>query len=136
MLPSKLQAIHSTPRVTKHMIPAQKENRHSLPSTLEMAPSEPLYKRLPYADEDGKPLTDFMMIIPKLRTRPQHLIQETISKIEQVLERYSNVVVFADLNLKLNVLCVIVRPTPGLCWNLPAEINNEIPEALLVAQQA
>ena len=118
------------------MIPAKRDNRHSLPSTLEMAPSEPLYKRLPCEDEDGKPLSDFMMIIPKLRNRPQHLIQETIGKIEQVLDRYSNVVVFADLNLKLNLLCVIVRPTPGLCWNLPAEINNEIPEALLMAQPA
>jgi len=124
------------PRVTDTMIPAEKENRHSLPCSLEIAPSEPLYKRLPYADENGKPLTDFMMIIPKLRSRPQHLIQETIGKIERVLERYSHVVVFADLNLKLNVLCVSVRPTPGLCWNLPAEINNEIPEALLVAQPA
>lgn len=116
------------------MIPAEKENRHRLPRTLEMGPAEPLYKRLPREDEHGKPLTDFMMIIPKLRTRPQHLVHETIHKIEQVLERYSHIVVFADLNLKLNVLWVIVRPGPGNCWNLPMEINNEVPEALLVAQ--
>ena len=116
------------------MIPAEKENRHRLPCTLETGPAEPLYKRLPREDEHGKPLTDFMMIIPKLRTRPQHLVQETILKIEQVLERYSHIVVFADLNLKLNVLWVIVRPGQGNCWNLPMEINSEVPEALLVAQ--
>ncbi len=118
------------------MIPAEKEIRHRLPRTLEAGPAEPLYKRLPREDEHGKPLTDFMMIIPKLRTQPQHLVMETIHKIEQVLERYSNIVVFADLNLKLNVLWVIVRPGPGNCWNLPMAINNEVPEALLVAQAA
>ena len=118
------------------MIPAEKENHHSLPRTLEVGPAEPLYKRLPRKDEHGKPLTDFMMIIPKLRTRPQHMVQETIDKIEHVLERYSSIVVFADLNLKLNVLWVIIRPEPGSCWNLPMEINNEVPEALLVAHPA
>jgi len=118
------------------MIPAEKENRHSLPRTLEIGPAEPLYKRLPREDEHGKPLTDFMMIIPRLRTQPQHLIQETIHKIERVLERHSSIVVFADLNLKLNVLWVNVRPGPGNCWNLPMEINSEVPEALLVAQPA
>jgi len=91
------------------MIPAKKENRQSLSRTLEIAPAEPLYKRLPREDEHGKPLADFMMIIPKLRTQPQHLIQETIRKIERVLERHSSIVVFADLNLKLNVLWVNVR---------------------------
>ena len=88
------------------MLPVKKENRHSLANSLDLVPAEPLYKRAPREDEYGKPLSDFMMIIPKLRTRPQHLVQETISKIEQVLERYSNIVVFADLNLKLNVLWV------------------------------
>jgi len=118
------------------MIPAEKENQHSLPRMLEVGPAEPLYKRLPRKDEHGKPLTDFMMIIPKLRTWPQHMVQETIEKIEQVLESYSSIVVFADLNLKLNVLWVIVRPEPGSCWNLPMAINNEVPEALLVAHPA
>jgi len=118
------------------MIPAEKENRRRLPCTLQMGPAEPLYKRLPREDEHGKPVVDFMMIIPKLRTQPQHLVQDTIQKIERVLERYSSMVVFADLNLKLNVLWVIVRPGAGSCWNLPMAISNEIPEALLVAQLA
>lgn len=106
---------------------------HSLPSTLDYAPAAPLYKRAPREDEHGKPLTDFMMIIPKLRTRPQPFIQETISKIESVLGRYANAVVFADLNLKLNVLWVIVRPEHGICLDIPSAINSEVPEALLVA---
>ena len=118
------------------MIPTGKENRNSLPCMLQTGPAEPLYKRLPHEDEDGRPLTNFMMIIPRLRCQPQHIVQQTIHKIEKVLDRHSNIVVFADLNLKLNVLWVIVRPVPGSCWNLPMAINNEVPEALLVAQPA
>lgn len=118
------------------MLPAQKRGPHNLPSSLELLPADPLYKRAPREDEEGKPLSDFMMIIPRLRTRPQHLIQETVRRIEQVLARHAGDVVFADLNLKLNVLWVIVRPIPGICWNLPVEINDAVPDALLVAQPA
>jgi len=107
-----------------------------LPTAPELLPSAPLYKRAPREDEHGKPLSDFMMIIPRLRTRPQHLIQDTVRKIESVLERHANTVVFADLNLRINVLWVIVRPQPGICWNLPVEINEAVPDALLVAQPA
>ena len=123
----------SPKQVTTHMMPTRKGISHSLPSSPDLVPATPLYRRAPREDENGKPLSDFMMIIPKLRTRPQPLLQETITKIEDVLARYATSVVFADLNLKLNVLWVIVRPERGICWDLPCAINNEVPEALLVA---
>jgi hypothetical protein len=116
------------------MLPANKNNPHNLQASMTMLPATPLYKRAPREDEQGNPLTDFMMIIPKLRNRPQPLIKETIRKIETVLNRYTRDVVFVDLNLKLNVLWVIVRPQDGICWNLPMEINRAVPEARLVAQ--
>ena len=118
------------------MLAVQKGRRHTLPAAPEMLPGEPVYKRPPPSRRHGKPLSDFIMIIPKLRTRPQHLIQDTIGKIESLLERHAKLVVFADLNLKLNVLWVIVRPHPGVCCNLPVEINEAVPDALLVAQPA
>lgn len=95
--------------------------------------SVPLYKRAPNTDEQGKPLSDFMMIIPQLRHRPQAQIQERIEKIHRVLERFSHIVVFADLNLKINVLWVIVRQSPGACVLIPAALSAAIPEALLVS---
>lgn len=107
-----------------------------LPGSADLAPALPLYKRAPREDENGKPLSDFMMIIPKLHNRPEHFIEETVAKIERVLRRYTHAVVFADLNLKLNVLWVIVRPETRVGWRLPAAINNAVPEALLVAQPA
>jgi hypothetical protein len=43
--------------------------------------------------------------------------------------------VFADMNLRLNVLWVTVRPIPGICLELPAALKTRVPEAMLVAQR-
>ncbi len=77
-----------------------------------------------------------MMFIPKLRLKPRYLLDETISAIEQALSLYERHVVFADLNLNMNVLWVTVRPVPGICLvELPAAIRARVPEALLVAHK-
>ena len=113
-----------------------KESKSQLQPAMMLEPALPLYRRAPREDENGRPLSDFMMIIPRLRERPEHVIRDTVARIERVLRRHDNDVVFADLNLKLNVLWVIVRPRARLCWRLPLAINNAVPEALLVAQPA
>ena len=117
------------------MLPTRKATQNKLPASLDLLPTAPLYKRAPRKDENGNALSDFMMIIPKLRHKPETLIRETIRRIERVLADHANEVVFADLNLKLNVLWVVVKPLPGICWNLPVEINDAVPEALLVAHR-
>ena len=113
-----------------------KNNTRQLRPSLLYVPAEPLYKRVPSTDENGRPLSDFMMILPTLRGKSQRFIQEKIQIIETILDDYARHVVFADLNLKLNVLWVIVRPTPGICWELPMKIHHRVPEALLVGQPA
>ncbi len=116
------------------MLPELKKPDGKLVVGIPIDPSEPLWKRVPQQDEDGRALMDFMMILPSLRYKSQRFIKETIGKIEAVLASYSDVVVFADLNLKLNVLCVIVKPMGANCWELAGAINEQVPEALLVAQ--
>ncbi len=118
------------------MTSLQKTKQPGFPLSAEILPSAPLYKRAPREDEQGRPLSDFMMIIPKLRNQSEQHVEETVKKIERVLNRFTHAVVFADLNLKLNVLWVIVRPEARVSWRLPAAINNAVPEALLVAQPA
>jgi hypothetical protein len=103
--------------------------RTSLCST---QPAEPLWQRAPTRDENGKPLSDFMMLIPKLSAKPKHYLQNTLDQLQKVFSQYEHAVVFADLNLKLNVLWVSVRPIPGICLELPAAIKVQVPEALLV----
>ncbi len=104
-------------------------------SVYSLSPAEPLWKRAPIRDSHGRLLSDFMMLIPKLSKQPESIQKQKIAALELVFHHYGKAIVFADLNLKLNVLWVTVRPIPGICLELPAAIKHYVPEALLVAQQ-
>ncbi|MCR4300585.1 MAG: hypothetical protein NUV51_03170 [Sulfuricaulis sp.] len=95
--------------------------------------AEPLRKRVPALDEHGKPLSDFMVLIPGLIKKPQHLIQTTIERIQIVFANFTHVVVFADLNLKLSLLWVSVKPVPGVHFQISEALRAAIPEARLVS---
>lgn len=95
-------------------------------------PGEPLYKLAPTRDEDGRSFVDFMLIIPKLKKKPQAYIDQTLRDIQMVLSRYSQEVVFANMDMKLNCLWVSHRHRPGLCRELTTEIRQYVPEAMLV----
>lgn len=95
-------------------------------------PGLPLWQVAPTRDLAGKRLTDFMMLIPRLRNRPQIEIERASREIQAVLALHQDVV-FADLNLKLNLLWVSLRPRPGAISELAAAIRLRVPEALLVA---
>lgn len=98
--------------------------------------SEPLWKRVPTRDHTGKPYTDFMMLIPGLKSfEPIHL-RETIHKLEAVLKRYENDIILADLNLKINILWVTLQPHIGLSSEIVALIHHVVPQAKLVSQHA
>ncbi len=96
-------------------------------------PAEPLRKRAPAFDEHGKALCDFMVLFPGLVKKPQHLVQATIEHIQTVFADYRHVVVFAELNLKLSLLWVSVRPVPGIRFQIAEALRAVIPEARLVS---
>ena len=96
---------------------------------------EPLYKRLPKHDEDGRFLSDFMMLIPGLKHRTGQHLKIRLETIHAVLGGHDDVV-FADLNAPLNLLWVSVRTRHGLINELVAEIRLHIPEARLVGHPA
>lgn len=98
-----------------------------------LLPAEPLHQRAPGRDESGKPYGDFMMIIPGLRAKPAHLIEQTINELNLVLSQFSHAVVFADFNLKINLLWVTVRPSRSIGLAIAAAIHLRVPEAKLVA---
>ena len=95
-------------------------------------PAEPLWKRVPTHDETGKPLSDFMMIITDLHKKPQDTMQSTLAEIQRELRFYSDDVVFAELNLKLNLLWVSIKAGHGRYLEIPAAIKEHVPEAMLV----
>lgn len=99
------------------------------------APGVPLWQLAPTHDASGRLLTDFMMLIPRLRSRPSGEIERASRDIQAVLALHQDVV-FADLNLKLNVLWVSLRPRPGAISELVAAIRLRVPEAVLVAHHA
>ncbi len=98
-------------------------------------PSKPLWQRVPSHDEHGQRLSDFMMVIPGLKKRHPDEIRGVLEAMAAVLQRYDDVVMYADMNLKINTLWVTIRPRIGMCLEIPAAIKVAVPEAMLVASK-
>lgn len=97
-------------------------------------PGEPLWRIVPTRDENGRLLSDFMMLIPRLCEKSAAEIERVTGHIRSILALHSEVV-FADLNLALNLLWVSLRPTQGAMAEITAAIRVMVPEAVLVANQ-
>ncbi len=106
---------------------------HFLRVSHDLHAHEPLWKRAPTRDEHGNMLGDFMMIIPGLNKCPHVYVQNTLRGINNVLLHYQNVVVFADFNLKINILWITFKPIPGIFLEVAAAIKVQVPQAKLVA---
>jgi hypothetical protein len=101
----------------------------------ESSPGLPLWQIAPTRDSSGRRLIDFMMLIPRLRSRTPDEIERASRDIQAVLAMHQDVV-FADLNLKLNVLWVSLRSRPGAISELVAAIRLRVPEAVLVGHHS
>lgn len=95
--------------------------------------AQPLRFRAPSVDEHGKALSDFMMIIPGLRDKPRQLIQQTLFDIQSTLACFQHAVVFAELNIKLNLLWVSIRPLHGIRMEIANAVQLRVPDARLVS---
>ncbi len=73
------------------------------------------------------------MLFPGLRRQGPERQLQTLRLVGGVLQRYQSWVVFADLNLRMNLLWVSIRARPGLTVEIPAAILQEVPEARLLA---
>jgi hypothetical protein len=93
----------------------------------------PLWQRVPKRDTAGRPYTDFMMFLPRLNQRSAHEQESVALLVRGVLSRYEEHVVFADLNLKINVLWVSLENRPGLMAELVAALRCKVPAFHLVA---
>ncbi len=107
-------------------------NDKDITLSLGIKPAGPLWKIAPTRDEDGNRVCDLLMIIPKLKSKPKHLIQNTLSEIEIVLKQYRRLILFANLDLKLNTLWVSFKAQPGLFADITTSLQHRIPEAKVV----
>jgi hypothetical protein len=113
----------------------REQGRRGLRVARELEPATPLWQRVPTRAADGSPLSDFMLLIPGLRRRPGAEQARILDCLDQVLQAHRHAVVFADCNLKLNLLWVSVRPLPGICGALASALVAAVPEARLVAPE-
>lgn len=104
--------------------------------SVELSPAEPLWKVAPTRDENGGPVSDILMIIPKLKLKPQHYIKQTLSDIEQALKQFSNIIIFANMDMKLNTLWVSFKAQPGVLAQIIAAIRLRVPEAVIVGDMS
>ncbi len=100
--------------------------------SVDLNPAEPLWKLAPTRDEDGGPVSDLLLIIPKLKTKPEQYIKDTLANIEFALKQYRNEVLFANLDMKLNTLWVSFKAVPGVYVDIVLTLKTNIPEAVLV----
>ena len=103
-------------------------------NSLRVESHRPLYERVPTRDDDGRLLSDFMVLIPGLRNRPQHQFVDILARLQAVLGQFADVV-FVDLNVPLNLLWVSVRSRPRVIREVATAILLHVPEARLVADR-
>ena len=97
-----------------------------------LSPAEPLWKLAPTRDEEGGPVSDLLMIIPKLKTKPEDYIKDTLANIEFALKQFSNEVLFANVDMKLNTLWVSFKAVPGVYGDIVSTLRSNVPEAVIV----
>ena len=107
-------------------------DKSGLKLSIALQPAQPLWKLAPTRDEDGGPVSDLLMIIPKLKTKPETYIKDTLANIEFVLKQFSDEVLFVNVDMKLHTLWVSFKAVPGVYGDIVSELKMNVPEAVLV----
>ena len=106
----------------------------SLVNAIELQSAGPLWQRVPTRTEHGELTADFMMLIKRLKRIHRHRQQQIYSQLQQILNGYAAVILFAEVNVQFGTLWVSHRPRPGLGLEIAAVIHEFIPEAKLIGQ--
>lgn len=107
-------------------------DKTDLKLSVDLSPAKPLWQLAPTRDEDGGPVSDVLIIIPKLKTQPEEYIKDTLANIEFALKQFNNEVLFANVDMKLNTLWVSFKAIPGVYVEIVSALMTNVPEALLV----
>ena len=111
-------------------------DKTDLKLSIDINPAEPLWKLAPTRDENGGPVSDILMIIPRLKTRPEDYIRDTLANIEFALKQFSNEILFANIDMNLNTLWVSFKAVPGIYCNIVSTLKTNVPEAVLVGDMS
>ena len=97
-----------------------------------LKPGRALWHYAPTRGVDGRPVSDFMMLLPEFRRSSREKRALFTEQLQRVFEDFGNRVVFVNLNLQLGILWVSVSPQPGLCGEIAAAIQARLPGAKVV----
>jgi hypothetical protein len=100
-----------------------------------LRPAVPLWRRAPTKDQQGRSVSDFMMLIPRLSKQPELYRRQVLGELQSIFRQFGQQVHFADLNLQLNLLWISVESSPGLIGQLATEIRRRVPQALLIGHE-
>jgi len=73
-----------------------------------------------------------MMLAPGLNKRPLPEVQAVMAIVHSVLNHYAHWVLFANFNLKLNLLWVSLRQQPGAMSEIASVLHAKLPMLKLV----
>ena len=107
-------------------------DKTELKLSVDLTPAEPLWKLAPTRDENGGPVSDVLIIIPKLKTQSEQYIKDTLANIEFALKQFSNEILFANVDMKLNTLWVSFKAVPGVYVDIVSTLRANVPEAVLM----
>jgi len=107
----------------------------TLPRNQQFSAAPPLWKLAPTRDQEGVPVADFMLMIPRMSKRGDLFAKQTAEAVHSICENFSQQVIFADLNVRLGVIWISVQAKPGLCAEVAQAIQRQVPEALMVGDQ-
>jgi hypothetical protein len=113
----------------------KKFNRSRAPSVSAYQAAVPLWQLAPIEDAHGKPVADFMLLIPRMSLRGPAFAERARREVQQACARFGERIYFADLNLSTGALWVSVEASPGFCGEVARAIRRELPEVLMVGGQ-
>lgn len=95
----------------------------------------PLWQRVPTRDPAGRPCIDFMLMIPGMKRRDPAARQALVVLLRDALAPFARNLIYVDLNQRLGLIWVSLKPVPGIARVVSVAIQQAIPEARLVAGQ-
>ncbi|VAW93301.1 hypothetical protein MNBD_GAMMA21-948 [hydrothermal vent metagenome] len=98
--------------------------------------SLPLWQRVPTRTETGERAFDFMIIVRRLNKLEPIKQKSVLDNIYSILSQYSEVILLADLNLKINLLWISHLPRPNLSFEITSSIIDAYPLARLISHRS
>jgi hypothetical protein len=113
---------------------ARRSSRHGNALSEDVAlPAVPLWRIAPGRDAEGRPVSDFLVLLPQLRGGDQGDRDWVAAQLRLAFGEFDSQVVFAELNSAIGTLWVTVQGRPGLCYEVATAIRRRLPQARLIS---